>query len=129
MNPANWTRSYSRSAYIDPLPPRANLAILANSTVTRLIFAANSPQNNLSANSVEFATSRTAQRQTVNVTKEVIITSGAIGSPQVLMLSGVGPQDVLQAVNIPVSVNLPGVGQHLQDHIVCRSHLQPWIAN
>ncbi|EKM50834.1 uncharacterized protein PHACADRAFT_264347 [Phanerochaete carnosa HHB-10118-sp] len=117
INPTNWTRSYSRSAYIDPLPPRANLDILANSTVTRIIFATGSPQNNLSANSVEFATSRTALRQTVNVTKEVIIASGAIGSPQVLMLSGVGPSDVLQAVNIPVNVELPGIGQHLQDHI------------
>lgn len=54
----------------------------------------------------------------MNVTKEVILAGGSIGSPQVLMLSGVGPKDVLQAVNIPVNVELPGVGQHLQDHIV-----------
>ena len=118
INPANWTRSYSRSAYIDPLPPRANLAILANATVTRLVFAANSTQGNLTVSSVEFAASRTAQRQTVSVTKEVILAGGAIGSPQVLMLSGVGPKDVLDAVNIAVNVELPGVGQHLQDHIV-----------
>ena len=76
INPTNWTRSYSRSAYIDPLPPRSNLAILANATVTRLIFASNSTPGNLTANSVEFATSRTAQRQTVNVTKEVILCAG-----------------------------------------------------
>ena len=38
INPANWTRSYSRSGYIDPLPPRANLAILPNATVTRVLF-------------------------------------------------------------------------------------------
>ncbi|KIP02326.1 hypothetical protein PHLGIDRAFT_130794 [Phlebiopsis gigantea 11061_1 CR5-6] len=117
INQANWTRSYSRSAYIDPLPPRANLAILANATVTRLIFASNSTQGNLTVSSVEFASTRSAQRQTVNVTKEVILAGGAIGSPQVLMLSGVGPKDVLEAVNIPVNVELPGVGQHLQDHI------------
>jgi choline dehydrogenase-like flavoprotein len=123
INPSNWTRSYSRSAYIDPLPPRSNLAILANSTVTRIIFSPNSPQGNLTASSVEFTAARGAQARTVNVTKEVILAGGAIGSPQVLMLSGVGPKDVLQAVNIPVNVELPGVGQHLQDHIVCRLHL------
>ena len=55
---------------------------------------------------------------TYDTTKEVILAGGAIGSPQVLMLSGVGPKDVLDAVNIAVNVELPGVGQHLQDHIV-----------
>lgn len=117
INPANWTRSYSRSAYIDPLPPRSNLAVLPNATVTRLIFK-NSTQGNLSAVAVEYASARGAPTSTVNVTKEVILAGGAIGSPQVLMLSGVGPTDVLQAAGIAVQVELPGVGQHLQDHIV-----------
>ncbi|KAI0941000.1 hypothetical protein AcV7_003223 [Taiwanofungus camphoratus] len=116
INPANWTRSYSRSAYIDPLPPRSNLAVLPNATVTRLIFK-NSTQGNLSAVAVEYASARGAPTSTVNVTKEVILAGGAIGSPQVLMLSGVGPTDVLQAAGIAVQVELPGVGQHLQDHI------------
>ncbi len=117
INPTNWTRSYSRSAYIDPLPPRANLAILSNSTVTRVIFSSDS--GNLTANSVEYASSKDAARMTVNVTKEVIIAGGAIGSPHVLLHSGIGPKDVLSAVDIPVLYELPGVGQHLQDHIVC----------
>ncbi|PSR72212.1 hypothetical protein PHLCEN_2v11919 [Hermanssonia centrifuga] len=117
INPANWTRSYSRSAYIDPLPPRPNLAILANATVTRILFASNSSQGNLTANAVEYAASSNAPRLTVNVTKEVILAGGAIGSPHVLMHSGVGPQDILQAAGVPVNLALPGVGQHLQDHI------------
>jgi choline dehydrogenase-like flavoprotein len=50
----------------------------------------------------------------------VIITGGAIGSPTILMQSGVGPQDILQAAGVQVVLNLPGVGQHLQDHIVRR---------
>ncbi|GBE89411.1 GMC oxidoreductase [Sparassis latifolia] len=116
INPSNWTRSYSRSAYIDPLPPRANLAILANATVTQIIFT-NSTNGNLTATSVQYASNRDAARNTVKVNKEVILSGGAIGSPQVLMLSGVGPEDVLQAAGIPVQLALPGVGQHLQDHI------------
>ena len=96
INPANWTRSYSRAGYIDPLPPRSNLAILPNATVTRLIFDT-SNANNLTATSVEYAASASAARQTVTVNKEVVLAGGSIGSPQVLMLSGVGPSDVLEA--------------------------------
>ena len=50
--------------------------------------------------------------------KEVILAGGAVGSPHVLMLSGVGPQDVLQNAGVEVKLALPGVGKHLQDHIV-----------
>ncbi|KIY44082.1 GMC oxidoreductase [Fistulina hepatica ATCC 64428] len=116
INPANWTRSYARSAYIDPLPPRSNLAILPNATVTRIVFDT-SDSSNLTATGVEFASSSSASTTTVNVTREVILCGGAIGSPQVLMVSGVGPSDVLEAADVTVLNSLPGVGQHLQDHL------------
>lgn len=119
INPTNWTRSYSRSAYIDPLAPRSNLQILPNAQVTRIIFSSSS--GNIAANSVEWATSSSAARNTVNVTKEVILAGGSIGSPAMLMHSGVGPSDVLGAAGVDVVYDLPGVGQHLQDHIVRRS--------
>ncbi|KAL1937337.1 hypothetical protein VTO73DRAFT_13850 [Trametes versicolor] len=116
INPSNWTRSYSRSAYIDPLPPRSNLAVLPNATVTRIIFDT-SNKSNITATGVEWATSATAARQTIKVNKEVILAGGAIGSPHVLMHSGVGPSDVLKAAGVDVTLDLPGVGQHVQDHI------------
>ncbi|RPD70182.1 hypothetical protein L226DRAFT_526054 [Lentinus tigrinus ALCF2SS1-7] len=116
INPANWTRSYARSGYIDPLPPRDNLAVLPNATVTRIIFDS-SNKDNLTATAVEWASSADAARETIKVRKEVIISSGAMGSPRVLMHSGVGPSDVLQAAGVDVQVSLPGVGQHLQDHL------------
>ncbi|KAH9940732.1 GMC oxidoreductase [Epithele typhae] len=116
INPANWTRSYSRSGYIDPLPPRSNLAILPGATVTRIVFNT-SNSSNLTATAVEWAASASAPRQIVGVTKEVILAGGTIGSPQVLQLSGVGPSDVLKAAGVNVLLDLPGVGQHLQDHI------------
>ncbi|HAC18393.1 MAG TPA: mycofactocin system GMC family oxidoreductase MftG, partial [Dehalococcoidia bacterium] len=48
--------------------------------------------------------------------KEIILSAGAVGSPQILMLSGVGPADHLNEVGIPVVKNAPGVGQNLRDH-------------
>jgi choline dehydrogenase len=118
INPSNWTRSYARAAYLDPLPPRPNLSVLPMSTVTRLIFSGNSSTGNLTATQVEYASAAGVARKTVNVGKEVILTGGAVGSPQMLMLSGVGPPDVLKAADVDVNLALPGVGQHLQDHLV-----------
>jgi choline dehydrogenase len=117
INPSNWTRSYARAAYLDSLPNRPNLAVLPMNTVTRIIFSGNSSDGSLIASQVEYASSQGAAKKTVNVNKEVILTGGAIGSPQILMLSGVGPPDVLQAAGVPVNLPLPGVGQHLQDHL------------
>ncbi|KAI0766229.1 GMC oxidoreductase [Trametes elegans] len=116
INPTNWTRSYSRSGYIDPLPPRPNLSVLPNATVTRIIFDT-SNKNNLTATGVEWASGAGAPRSTVNAKKEVILAGGAIGSPHVLLHSGVGPSDVLSAAGVDVVLDLPGVGQHVQDHI------------
>ena len=56
-------------------------------------------------------------RKQVKANKEVIVCGGAIGSPNILMHSGVGPRDVLAKAGVPVRYHLPGVGQHLQDHI------------
>jgi choline dehydrogenase-like flavoprotein len=118
INPNNWTRSYARAAYLDPLPPRPNLSVLPMNTVTRIIFSGNSSQGNLTATQVEYASADGAMKKTVNVNKEVILTGGAVGSPQMLMLSGVGPEDVLEAAGVDVNLVLPGVGHHLQDHLV-----------
>ncbi|KAF8917627.1 GMC oxidoreductase [Mucidula mucida] len=117
INPTNWTRSYSRNAYIDPLPPRSNLDILADAMVTRIVFKSDS-NGNLTATGVEYAASAGAATSSVSVNKEVVLTAGVIGSAQVLMVSGVGPQDVLESAGVDVQYALPGVGQHLQDHLV-----------
>ncbi|EXJ78776.1 hypothetical protein A1O1_09178 [Capronia coronata CBS 617.96] len=117
INPTNWTRSYSRSGYLDPLPPRANYDVLANAYVTRLVFNSSSPTGNLTASGVEYTRDGGATKLTVGVKKEVILAGGTIGSPTVLMYSGVGPKDVLDAAGVEVVAELPGVGQHLQDHV------------
>ena len=124
INPANWTRSEARNSYIDPLPPRQNLHILTNATVTRIVFDSSNP-NNLTATSVEYAFVKGGSRSSIRVRKEVILSAGSIGSPHVLFHSGVGPSDVLSSVGIDVKLNLPGVGQHLQDHVVSFSAIRP----
>lgn len=114
INPSNWTRSYSRSAYIDPLPPRSNLDIIANALVSKINFDT-SNSDNVTANGVVYEVGSTST--TVSVNKEVILAGGAVGSPHVLLLSGVGPTDVLSAAGVDTIVNLPGVGQHMMDHV------------
>ncbi|KAG8872432.1 hypothetical protein FRB97_007638 [Tulasnella sp. 331] len=118
INPANWTRSYSRSAYIDPLPPRSNLHILVNQTATHILWTKTS-NGTLQATGVEYANNgyQVKPWPTVNCNKEVLLAGGAVGSPQLLMQSGVGPTDKLTAAGVAVQYALPGVGQHVQDHI------------
>ena len=71
--------------------------------------------SNLVAVGVEYATNAQSPRQTVSATREVIVAAGAIHSPQVLMLSGIGPATTMQALGIPLNVDLPGVGSNLQE--------------
>ncbi|KAJ5750625.1 hypothetical protein N7533_007653 [Penicillium manginii] len=114
INPSNWTRSYSRTGYLDPLPDRGNYDVLANAHVTRIIFDSTS---NLTANAVEYTPNNGTTKKTINVTKEVILAAGSVGSPAVLLHSGVGPKDVLSSAGVDLVHELPGVGQHLQDHL------------
>lgn len=117
INPNNWTRSYSKSAYIDPLGPRANLHILTSAAVTKITFADELQDGERVATGVEFAADANDTPKAVTVAKEVIVAGGAVGSPHMLMVSGVGPREVLEPLNIPVQVDLPGVGEHMQDHL------------
>ncbi|KAJ5794744.1 hypothetical protein N7457_001343 [Penicillium paradoxum] len=116
INPSNWIRSYSRSGYLDPLPNRRNYDVLANAHVTRLIFD-DSNSDRKEANAVEYTTDSGKTKLKVKVKKEVILAGGTIGSPAVLLYSGVGPKDVLSDAGVDLVSELPGVGQHLQDHL------------
>ena len=116
INPSNWTRSYSRSAYLDPNAKRSNLVVLTNYTVTKINF--DTPKNgDVVAKSVEFANSKGSKKHTVNAKREVILSGGTINDPQILQLSGIGDKKLLDKHKIDVVVDLPGVGQHLQDHL------------
>ncbi|XP_014675018.1 PREDICTED: choline dehydrogenase, mitochondrial-like [Priapulus caudatus] len=94
-------------AYLRPAMHRSNLDITINAHVTKINF------DGKKATGVTFING--AEKKTVHVSKEVILSAGSIGSPHILMLSGVGPKDHLAKFNISTVADLP-VGQHLQDH-------------
>ena len=62
----------------------------------------------------------TGREQTVRARREVIISAGAINSPKILQLSGIGPGDLLKQLGVPVRVALSGVGENLRDHYSVR---------
>jgi len=71
----------------------------------------------LTATGVEFASDAQSPRQTIRATREVILAAGAIHTPQLLMLSGIGPTSELNSFGIQTLISLPGVGSNLQDHM------------
>ena len=95
--------------YLDPVRDRENLTIVTDALVCKLIL------KNKTATGVCFKNNKD---KIVNVKskKEVILCAGAIGSPHILMLSGIGPKDHLNSMGINLKADLPGVGQNLQDH-------------
>jgi choline dehydrogenase len=118
-----------------------NLKIRTDSLATRLLFD-ESEQGRIAG--VEYLegphlygasllaeqfSSRPGTRRQVFATREVIVSAGAFNSPQLLMLSGIGSEQELQQLGIPVRVNLPGVGKNLQDRletgVVCRIPFEP----
>lgn len=105
----NGARCSTAKAFLYPAHKRPNLDILAYSMVTKVLF--NSDRR---AIGVEF--DRFKLSHTVFARREVILSAGAINSPQLLLLSGVGPAKDLQRLGIPVVADLP-VGLNLQDHI------------
>ncbi|XP_046753661.1 glucose dehydrogenase [FAD, quinone]-like [Diprion similis] len=103
-------RRSSATAYLRPIRHRKNLHIALNSTCTRIII------ENGQAVGVEYY--KDGKFYTVRASKEVIVSAGAIGSPHLLLLSGVGPEEDLTSMGINVVENLPGVGMNFHDHAI-----------
>ncbi|XP_025603101.2 glucose dehydrogenase [FAD, quinone]-like [Athalia rosae] len=106
----NGRRCSAAKAFLRPVIGRPNLHVIANTRVTKILIH----EGTKIAYGVEFIRKR--QRTRVFTRKEVILSSGAFNSPQLLMLSGVGPKEHLEELGIPVIQNLR-VGKNLQDHI------------
>ena len=98
--------------FLKPARARRNLNVHTHAQVCRILF------EGATAIGVEYL--HNGERKTVRARAEVVLASGAIGSPQILQLSGIGPQALLQRVGVPVRVDLPGVGRNLQDHLQVR---------
>lgn len=93
---------------------RANLEVISGAQVTRVLL--DSSSDRLTAVGVEYVTAD-GETATVTADKEVVLSAGAIGSPQIMMLSGIGPRNELEAVSVECRLDSPHVGKHLKDHL------------
>lgn len=103
-------RHSAASAFLKPVLNRPNLKVITHAHTTQVLIQQDR------ATGIEFITGKN-QTQQATARKEVILSAGTFQSPQLLMLSGVGPINALRSVGIPVKKELPGVGQNLQDHV------------
>ncbi len=108
----NGRRFSAKTAYIDPIRSRKNLKIETGAFAERIDFDGDH------AAGVTFR--QRGRVRTVTARREVILCAGAVQSPQLLELSGIGQGARLQALGIPVVRDLPGVGENLQDHYISR---------
>ena len=103
-------RHSTAAAYLKPAKDRVNLRVETNALATRLLFSG--------TRCTGVAYTQNGRAVEANANREVIVSGGAINSPQLLMLSGIGDGDHLQRLGIPVVHHLPGVGQNLFDHLI-----------
>ena len=110
-DPKNETRSYARIAHYDRvISRRPNYHVIALSAVTRIKF------DGKTATGVDYIDRGTNETHSVKAKKEVILAAGAVHTPQILKLSGIGPKTELEKWGIETKVDLPGVGENFQDH-------------
>ena len=112
LNTRAGLRCSTATAYLKPAKTRTNLTVETGALVRRVLLAEGR------ARGVEFDSPR--GRQAVMANGEVILAAGAIGSPHLLQLSGIGSPEVLRSAEIEVGHELPGVGENLQDHFQMR---------
>jgi choline dehydrogenase len=108
MTIRNARRNSTARAFLRPAMRRPNLRVMTHAQVTRVILEQGR------ATGVEVQTP--AGRQTIHASAEVILSGGAVNSPQLLQLSGIGPGALLQSLGIAVIQDNPNVGDHLADH-------------
>ncbi|RVE50264.1 hypothetical protein evm_005099 [Chilo suppressalis] len=104
-------RHSTARAFLSPIKDRKNLHVIKNALVTQLLFKTN--ENTVTGVLIH----KDGKKISVNVRKEVVVSAGAINTPQLLLLSGIGPSKHLKDLKIDIRTDLP-VGQNLQDHLL-----------
>jgi choline dehydrogenase len=108
---ARGRRASTSRAYLKPVLGRPNLTVVSGALVTKVVI------ENGRATGIEYRSGNApASVETARAEREVILSGGAFNSPQLLMLSGVGPAEQLRALGIDVRADLPGVGRNLSEH-------------
>lgn len=109
----NGWRSSSATAFLRPVQARTNLTVLTEAHLTRILF------QGTTATGVEWVKNGSVHQAVAD--REVILSAGAVQSPQILQLSGIGPRALLEKYGIPVIHDAPEVGENLKDHYQART--------
>ncbi|MEO6997034.1 MAG: GMC family oxidoreductase N-terminal domain-containing protein [Terracoccus sp.] len=107
-------RSSTYHAFLEPVMERENLTVITHAQVEQVLLESDGA--GLSATGVRYRDAD-GNRVTLRADREVVVSAGAIGSPQLLLLSGIGPRDELAAVGVECLLDNPHVGKHLKDHL------------
>lgn len=108
VQPVSQHRDSSQTSFLDHAMRTTSIKVYTHTLARQILFTSNKTANGVLVQSG-------AKNYTLSATREVILSAGAFQSPQLLMLSGIGPRETLRQHNIPVIAHLPGVGQNLQD--------------
>lgn len=111
MDPENVNRSYARTGHYNDLN-RSNYDLITESKVTKVELK----DGRAAGATFQRTEKNVTSEYTVKADREVIVSAGAVHSPQILQLSGIGPRKVLESAGIDTVLDLPGVGQNFQDH-------------
>ena len=109
VNPETQQRSSSEASFLQSVREKSSLHVYPNTLAQKILF-----DNNKRAIGVRV--SANGNTTILHAKKEVILSAGVFQSPQLLMLSGIGPKNKLKPFNIPLQIDLPGVGEGLTDH-------------
>jgi len=128
MNQKRGVRWSGSKAYLRPVLERPNLTVRTEAHVQRLTLEKTDRGLTTTGVIVRSGGGRSSGGQagtaTIRARREVLLAAGAIGSPQILQLSGIGPGELLNGLGIPVQHDLPGVGENLHDHLQVRTIYQ-----
>lgn len=117
IDPATKSRSSAVSAYFGPeVRKRPNLVVLTDTTVAKILTTPQGDDGDVVATGVLIMTPE--GEKTITCRLEVILAAGALQSPQLLELSGIGGRELLEKHGIPIVIDNPNVGEHLQDHAI-----------
>ncbi|MGJ8546035.1 MAG: GMC family oxidoreductase [Sulfitobacter sp.] len=111
LNTKDGIRASTAEAFLRPALARENLTLITNARVQRVEME--------EGRAVGVTYLQEGESRTVRAAREVIVSGGAIESPRILMLSGIGPKAHLEEIGIEVKQDLPGVGKNLNDHTLC----------
>lgn len=115
MDPENVQRSYARTGHYENYD-RANYELITESKVTKIEVEDGTATATATGVVFQRIEGNTTTEFTIKASREVILAAGAVHSPQILQLSGIGPKKLLDTAGIDTVVDLPGVGQNFQDH-------------